>query len=628
MFSTGATDKKLRTVDLLTLVFYTSKGCIRELSMRIISSFLLTIITSLLIAFPAAGSQVTRPAFWSALTPFELKTLYNAEAARKGDPDTLLALALIASGDVRRQENYDRIKKDLHRFVKKIRPRVESQSSIHAKGKVLFNAMHVRYLAGGKNGQSSELISGYESGQSKVSTIFKNGNFNCISSAILYTIIARYFNLKVEGVVISQHAFVQIQSENGRFIEIETTSKKGYGLVHDKKFYEKNFTVFALSRDLAIPTYKDYLNRRKVTPHRFIVENMNHQHTSRARMNKASRYRLNEIRGYIDPRSPDSQLVRLNAYHNTCIDVLKGMDKEKINKLVRILAPVLRDVKTRPWIGNTQVRDIAQIRDRIGTIHAMLGHFRMTDQNFDEARHHFSQAYQWANNPVVKTEAQKNIYHSAASRAFQNKDWGTSINAYQKMLSMIDISQREQIKYIRDNIAAAYWNWGNSEIDRKNWYQAGLRYAAVEKWSQNPGTLKKAKSARARSNAMHYFNQRKYDQAIQFFMEELSYRPQSGEHIRGNIGTAYISWGNTFFNRKKYGAAIDKYEKALAFLPGSKKSLVYNNIAAAYHNMTIPLLRKRKVDQTGAILNSSLQRFPDCTPCREQAIKFRKRLPN
>jgi tetratricopeptide (TPR) repeat protein len=583
------------------------------------------IITLWIIASPAVSHCRSETQFWTPLTPFEIKVLRNADAARVGEPNTLLALALIASGDTREQRTYDRIRNRIHAFIQQNLTSIEHRSSIYAKGETLLHAAHAAFFAGGKNGQGQELIGGYDSDQSKVSTVIENGKFNCISSAIFYAILARYFNLTVQGVMTTQHAFIQIQAEDGQFIEVETTSKKGYGLVHDRKFFEQNLVRFSLSRDLSVPTYEEYLKRRVVSPFRLITENMNHQHTTSARMSTRARYRLYEIRGYLDPESVSAQLNRLKALHNGCIELFKHKDQTQIEKMVQVLEPVLRHVKNRPWIKQTQNRDVALVRKSIGHLHAMLGQLRLAGKSYDAARQHFSEGLRWSDTKDLNAKNQTGLYKTMAYQAFHNHQWKAAIQGYQKLLKSITDTNQAQAWRIKKNIAAAYWNWANEADQKKDWTIAAKRYASIANWTQDADTLRRAESAGKRSTAMYYFDHQKWAEAIQHFNQALSVPdPDNAEVIRENIGAAYINWGNALFNRQTYGPALDKYEAALEKVQTPKQQLIYKNIAAAYHNMTVPLLKKKQVGQAAAILETGVKRFPDCAPCRKEAVHLRR----
>ncbi len=557
--------------------------------------------------------------FWSSLTPFEIRTLQNIEKARSGDADTLLALALMASGDIRDQQRYDRIKRRIIKFQKSVQSDIGGEATIYAKGEKLLHAMHTAFFAGGDSRRDTELVEGYDSDQSQVSAIFRNGRFNCISSAILYIILARYLDLQVEGVATAHHAFIQIRGENGRVIEVETTSKQGYGLTHDAKFYRNHFIRFSISRNLAVPTYEDYLKRRVLPPYRFIAENMNHQHTAKKRMKPSDRHRLFEMMGYLDAETVTSQLIRLTALSNTCVRLLGQASTTDAERMMAALSPVLRHVKSRAWIRQTRQPDIAKIWERISALHLIQGHLLMKADRYIAARDQYASALKWANGERLQKQARAGQLKSQGYGAFRNHHWEAAVQAYQLLLPLLGASDHKQAASIRENIAAAYWNWAKREGDNGNWLKAARHYGAVADWTRNRNMAARARSAQTRSGAMHHLKRKEWDQAIAKFNAVLPHQKGGNKNIvRSNIGTAYIQWGNHHFQQQAYGDALDKYEAALGVLRGDDRDLVLRNIAAAYHNLTIPHLNAKRIDKAVAILNSGVRRFPDCAACREE----------
>lgn len=588
--------------------------------------FLLALVIPLLTSQGESATKET-PRFWSPLTPFETKILRNIDAARGGDPDALLALSLMASGDIRNQQNYDRIKKHVHAFVEQIRPRIDRTSTGYGKGEILLNAMHAHFFKGGKDDAGSELISGYDSEQSKVSTIFETGRFNCISSAILYMILARYFDLSVQGVVTTEHAFIQIIADGGRIIEVETTSKNGYGLVHDKTFFKESFTRFSESRNLSVPAYEDYLKRRVVLPYILITENMNHQHTAPARMDKDTRQRLDEFMGFVDLVSASAQLARLDAYYNGCFELFYHRTRGDIDKMRSVLTPVIRHIKKRPWINDTQRKDVAAIWTRIAAVHLILGRLLQSESAYDSAQQHFTKAVQWAPTPKLKRKAQKNLHELKAYRAFKNNKLETAIKDYQYLIAVIGDSDPHQTQKAKEGIAAARWNMGNIAQRKRKWKTAANHYAAIEKWSRDAHMLQNAKAARAGSNAMYHFERRQWADAIRFFKVELSNQDRDARDVvRNNIGAAYVHWGNELFTGNAYKQALDKYEAALEMVTQDKKRAVYLNIAGTYHNLAVPLLRKRRTAEALDILKSGVKRFPQCNECQNELNKQKRKV--
>jgi len=71
--------------------------------------------------------------------------------------------------------------------------------------------------------------------QTRVDTALDTGVFNCVSSAVLYMIIARSVGLSVSGVRTSDHAFCSVLV-NGQQIDVETTNPDGFNPGAKKEF--------------------------------------------------------------------------------------------------------------------------------------------------------------------------------------------------------------------------------------------------------------------------------------------------------------------------------------------------------------------------------------------------------
>lgn len=577
----------------------------------------------LLLFIPASASAGSHTVFWAPLTDFEGNVLNNTDAARSGDADELLALALVTSGDIRHKKSFDAIQQQVHQFINRYRSIIDGQPSVYAKGHKLLGAMHDTYFNRHQTKRARDLVGGYDAEQSKVSAIFTTGQFNCVSSAILYIILGRYFDLNIHGVVTSQHAFVQIQTPKNQIIEVETTSRNGYGQNHDKQFYEQHFAAFSRSRNLRMPTYQDYLNRRVLSPFMLIVNNMNNQHTHAGRMDESTRHRLFEIQGYLDSDNAASQINRLGVYQNNMIALLNARKNNAANALIRIVEPVVAQIKKRPWINDTRKKEIQTVRDRLGAIHTLWGHISFLDKHYTIAERQYREALQWARSEAKQNQAYKNIYKAQAFRAFKDNKWQEAIGAYQKLLSQLKPAEKALVLQTRNNIVASYWNWGSEAENRSKWMAAAGHYDAISQWTKNEQTLKKAKAAKACALARHNFQARRWADAILYFEEALTFQdPERQAATHRSIESAYINWGNTHLKAKKYQLALEKYEMVLPKAIKESKKVIHNNVMAACRSLTAHLVREKKYAEASALAKSILKRFPDCRACRREVSRL------
>jgi hypothetical protein len=81
------------------------------------------------------------------------------------------------------------------------------------------------------------LFTGYSVTQTRVDTALESGIYNCVSSAVLYMIVARSVGLSVSGVRTPDHAFCSVLV-NGQPVDVETTNPLGFNPGAKKEFMD------------------------------------------------------------------------------------------------------------------------------------------------------------------------------------------------------------------------------------------------------------------------------------------------------------------------------------------------------------------------------------------------------
>ena len=72
-----------------------------------------------------------------------------------------------------------------------------------------------------------DVLKHYEAGQTKFDVALKTGNYNCVSSALLYMAAAKAAGLDVRGQKTPDHAFCSVYI-SGKRIDVETTNPYGF----------------------------------------------------------------------------------------------------------------------------------------------------------------------------------------------------------------------------------------------------------------------------------------------------------------------------------------------------------------------------------------------------------------
>jgi tetratricopeptide (TPR) repeat protein len=105
----------------------------------------------------------------------------------------------------------------------------------------------------------------YSEFQTRVDVALESGDYNCVSSAILFCYLAKTLGLKVEGVETAQHAFCTVEID-GKKIDVETTNPYGFDPGSRKELPE---TIAVQKRYVLVPQ-ADYRDRKPVDDRRLL----------------------------------------------------------------------------------------------------------------------------------------------------------------------------------------------------------------------------------------------------------------------------------------------------------------------------------------------------------------------
>ncbi|MDR2740829.1 MAG: hypothetical protein LBB98_01570 [Treponema sp.] len=101
----------------------------------------------------------------------------------------------------------------------------------------------------------------YSTHQTRVDEIFNSGRYNCVSSAVLYTIFAVSAGLDVRGVMTRDHAFVTVNMGK-ESIDVETTNPYGFDPGSRKEFHDN----FGQLTGFAYVPARNYRDRVSLSP--------------------------------------------------------------------------------------------------------------------------------------------------------------------------------------------------------------------------------------------------------------------------------------------------------------------------------------------------------------------------
>jgi hypothetical protein len=285
---------------------------------------------------------------WWPLTPPEAAALEGVAQAKAGDAHALLALAIAASGDRRDAATYADVTARVDQFLAAEKPAIDAATDDWHKGYELNRAMHRQFFGG----ERTELGS-YDLNQARLTGIFTSGHYNCLSSAVLYTVLARGFGLTVRAVSVPTHVFVEMGPPGGGArppIEIETTSDTGFDWVHDARFYNEGAARWSANRGLRPVTFDEYQHRKIIEPYQLMALAMR---DGRSGSDDTDRHRLSELGALVDADDVETQRDRVQTTVNESITLYDAKAWRTIVRMFDVVEPAMDAIGAATHDGQT-----------------------------------------------------------------------------------------------------------------------------------------------------------------------------------------------------------------------------------------------------------------------------------
>lgn len=157
--------------------------------------------------------------------------------------EDLAAISLWASGDAG-VSNLDRIRT----AVADLRSSPDLPAAARERAEYILAFMHKNFLKS------------YSLNQTRVDTLLSGGRYNCVSSAVLYTILCMSAGLDVSGVMTKDHAFATVRT-GGESIDVETTNPYGFDPGSRREFHDQ----FGTLTGFAYVPARNYRDRETIT---------------------------------------------------------------------------------------------------------------------------------------------------------------------------------------------------------------------------------------------------------------------------------------------------------------------------------------------------------------------------
>lgn len=237
--------------------------------------------------------------------------------------DQLIEMFLISSGtDSESIPVYTQI---LQKHIQSLKDFVQTNRvELEDSGEIVLKYMH------------ENILSRYDYHQTRLNTLLDNGNYNCVSSAVLYMLLTRSLGMEVYGIHSSDHAFCSIQPSDGSdAIDVETTNLWGYDPGQKKEFHsdftDKTGYIYVPPGDYSDRTQLGDRDMAGLILQNRIVENQKRNNYEKALELAADRLVLTQseqaVKDYFD--SVQNQAAWYNRLHEyeKGIDVIQTVSK-------------------------------------------------------------------------------------------------------------------------------------------------------------------------------------------------------------------------------------------------------------------------------------------------------------
>lgn len=181
---------------------------------RLIRVVLFLVLTSII---SAGEIRIEPKGYWTAAkawnTPFTSSMLIDSSLAASG-----------LSGDKHNQYK-NRYEQLIENFRKDLQPSFYNLIP-YKQGEFILKWAH------------NNILSSYVEDQTLMDNLIDTGNYNCVSSSILYLILSREAGLTIGIIETSDHAFCRVETEAG-WIDVETTTAYGFDPGIKKEFQQE-----------------------------------------------------------------------------------------------------------------------------------------------------------------------------------------------------------------------------------------------------------------------------------------------------------------------------------------------------------------------------------------------------
>lgn len=360
------------------------------------TSLLLIIINIILIAKPSDRIKFNI----GEITPMEFDFFSKIDKGKTNDIDVYYDGFLIGSG-ITNESEFKVYKEKLNAIRLKAKNDLGDYVS---EGAYNFGNRLLKWLYNGGG------LKKYFSEATLLQDLIDRGEYNCLSSSILYALLYKEFGFEVKGVLTKDHAFCIINTENGD-IDVETTLPQGF--------------------NPGTKEIEQLANSQRIT---YIPKN-----------------------NYTDRKTVDISTLIASLYANS-ISILK----KSINDPNEELTMYKKGYYLAPNFSLFE-KNIVATMNKIAISNIKIG-------NYEEAQKYFDQAEAFAPENSITRNNRIHYYNTIGTIYLNKKDFPSAIQVFKEGI----VAMGGNAGVLKTNLKVAYYNYAVNEYNAKRYNNANF----------------------------------------------------------------------------------------------------------------------------------------------------------
>ena len=468
---------------------------------------------------------------------------------------------------------------------------------------------------------------GYSAGQTDLSTVLTDNSYNCVSSAVLYSILGVRLGLDVRGVEVPDHAFA-ILYDGSDYADIETTTSAGFNPARNREAIEAFQSTTGFSY---IPDRRPD-KRREISPLELVSFIYYNHGVELSRDEKYLDALLTYFRALsLDRDSRSAVKNALAALANWSVSLSKKNEFEEALRVVELglaLAPADRSLNYNHRViwqnrinQGAEELDIGSFTELIAKAHAALPEAGFESQQalyFIKRAETSAEQGQWMaaiaqvseGLPGLNEASQKNIGEYRlnlllrwSNREIEARQWEAALDALDHGLELLPGNRR-----ISQNIAYVLQEWSEQVYADSGEAAAEEIVSRIAERYPQIGSVQRAGRNYAIRRINELSKEARYSEALSL-IDEYQYLIGSDRDFDTMVRSVFDAQAEVYIAAGNVEAALAVYEQARTAFPDNRQ--IRQNQVATWHKLARSHMDARHWNEALAVYESGLESLPD-----------------